>query len=292
MNKHLKQHIVRLFFAIKCLGLTSYTPNIRADFSKTNFSTFLKSTIIILILILLVSVDNCVYHYEDVAYAFEIISHYVAYLYIFVLIIVFNSKQTSLLNIYYTISNFEKLIENVSKKRLNITKIKRNIIRIRMLRNFWILFYLFIYIGLKVCVGTVSVACGFQYLLLITMTNVTELLLIYFFVITVHILKHFNAHLRQNPSKVPLKILRKIYGAYFDVKARLQNINGILIFFKFTNCSLNVTGMIYAIIVMSEMSYYGHIYIIIVVFFAVFNNVLEILSTLYFVNIFYSEVTK
>lgn len=290
MHKYLRQQIVLLYFAIKCLGLTTYSINSKLEFKKTNMGILVNYTIIVLIIIMLFNVKNCVYHYEDVVYVFELISHNIGLLYIIVIIIVFNSKQSLLVNIYQTVINFEKLIIDVSKKPLNIKKLKKNLIRIKMLRNFWIGFFLCAYIGLRTYIGAVSIGCGFQYLLIITLINVTELLLINFFIITVHILKHFNIYLKRH--QVSLSLIKKIYGAYFNVKAQLQSFNGVCIFFKFMYCSLNVTGMIYSIMFILEHIYHKQIYILIVVFFTVLNNVFEICSTLYFVNKFYNEVLR
>ena len=290
-----------LFFVCKWTGFTSYSitytpthPTKRNIFTKTKSSNYLNAVLVLVIVFFSLDFSDFFLNVDKVDMVFSLISSVLYMHYLTILILILNMKQTRVVTTFSKIVSFAVLTQKITNRNIDVAKVKK------ILKLYTLITYANLLIMWSANWFSVSNYARIDFIMWMIKDAVLnfsvvsgEILIFYYLVITINIVRQFNDFLKTE-SETEIRKIKVVFQSYADIKKNIQNISQIVVFFKTVYIVIELAATIYQIFIMGQIyenKYFSKLPLILVTGYWIFVLMFQAFSVICPFIFYYREVS-
>jgi hypothetical protein len=245
-------HVVSIIhFMCKIIGITSYSIkkiDTKKIFVRTKIGIVLNFFIGVTF-VLMSNVTDCHNEEDDVEFTSSSIATWISYFHLIVIIGTMNLKQNQIIDIFYKLIRFHKLVDRITKRPVNVAKLSTGLkwyIGVQYLQ-------MLIMLGIHMSGTQLSWLCYGKLMIRHIVRIHVETLFVCFLIISKYILHGFNRSLEKDEDfgERPGLVVDDVKGVFqicYELKKHIQNVFQINLFIKFVYIILEFATTLYSVV--------------------------------------------
>jgi hypothetical protein len=235
----------------KIIGITSYSikkNDKKKIFVRTKIGIVLNFFIGVTF-VLMSNVTDCHNEEDDVEFTSSSIATWISYFHLIVIIGTMNLKQNQIIDIFYKLIRFHKLVDRITKRPVNVAKLSTGLkwyIGVQYLQ-------MLIMLGIHMSGTQLSWLCYGKLMIRHIVRIHVETLFVCFLIISKYILHGFNRSLEKDedfgerPGLV-VDDVKRVFQICYELKKHIQNVFQINLFIKFVYIILEFATTLYSVV--------------------------------------------